>query len=105
MAIKTRDELLETVRNRIGDATDDEALTFIEDITDTLNDYENRANNVSGYTEEEYRALDESWRQRYRDRFFNSVDAHEKDAFNQEEEMTESEEVKTTFESLFEEGE
>ena len=36
MAVKTKAEILETIRSRVGDSTDDETLEFLEDVTDTL---------------------------------------------------------------------
>lgn len=70
MAVRTREEILETIRQRIGDATDDETLSFVEDITDTLNDYESRTGTAKEW-EDKYNANDAEWRQRYRDRFFS----------------------------------
>ena len=35
--IKTRDELMKWVEEKIGDDTSDEALAILEDFTDTLN--------------------------------------------------------------------
>ena len=34
MAVKTREEILETIRTRVGDQTDDETISFLEDVTD-----------------------------------------------------------------------
>ena len=44
MAIKTKDELFEMIHTRIGDDSSDEAISFLEDVTDTYNDLEQRAN-------------------------------------------------------------
>lgn len=37
MAVKKIDEIMAAVRARIGEDTSDEALSFVEDIHDTLN--------------------------------------------------------------------
>lgn len=70
MAIKTRTEILATIQARFGEDTSDEALAFIEDITDTLADLETRASGETNW-EQKYRDNDAAWRKRYQDRFFN----------------------------------
>ena len=44
MSVKTREELLESIRARVGEQTDNETISFLEDVTDTLTDLETRAN-------------------------------------------------------------
>lgn len=91
MAVRSKEELLEIIKDRIGEDTSDEAISFIEDVTDTLNDFETRAGED---WEEKYRQLDEEWRIKYKERFFNTE--------NEEEE--EKKEV-LTFNDLFKEVE
>lgn len=69
MAVRGRDEMLAALRSRIGDDTSDDALTLIEDFTDTLSDYESR---VGDDWKSKYEENDRTWRQKYRDRFFQS---------------------------------
>lgn len=69
MAVRTREELLEAVRARLGDDTSDEAIALVEDISDTMGDYEERAGED---WEQKYKDNDAAWRQRYRDRFFGT---------------------------------
>lgn len=71
MAVRSKAEILELIRERVGDDTSDEALTIIEDITDTLDDYDARIAG-SGDWQRRYEENDAEWRQRYRDRFFGS---------------------------------
>lgn len=71
MAVRSKAEILELIRERVGDDTSDEALTIIEDITDTLDDYDARIAG-SGDWQRRYEVNDAAWRQRYRDRFFGS---------------------------------
>lgn len=71
MAVRSKAEILELIRKRVGDDTSDEALTIIEDITDTLDDYDARIAG-SGDWQRRYEENDAEWRQRYRDRFFGS---------------------------------
>lgn len=70
MAVRTRDELMEMVRNRIGEDNSDEALAMLEDMTDSLNDYEARINEAGDW-KAKYDENDAAWRQRYRERFEN----------------------------------
>lgn len=70
MSVRTRDEILEIVRNRIGDDTSDEAIEFIEDITDTLNDYESRLSDTTDWRAR-YEENDAEWREKYKARFFS----------------------------------
>lgn len=70
MAVRTRDELMEMVRNRIGEDNSDEALAMLEDMTDSLNDYEARINEAGDWRNK-YEENDAAWRQRYRERFEN----------------------------------
>lgn len=69
---KTKEEILDSLRVLLGDNTSDEALTLIEDVTDTLD-----TSTVDW--EAKYKENDASWRQRYRDRFFNSPAAEDPD--------------------------
>lgn len=69
MAVRKKEELFEAIRKRIGDDTSDETLSFIEDFNDTVGDYERRLGSTEDW-EGKYKTLDESWRKRYRDRFF-----------------------------------
>lgn len=94
MAVKSKAEILELIKARVGDDTSDEALAIIEDVTDTLDDYEARIAD-SGDWKARYEQNDAEWRQKYRDRFFQP-------AAEPEPEPEEVEE-KTTFEDLFEE--
>lgn len=66
--IRTKNELLEAVRNMLTDSTTDEALALLEDVSDTLDNAEDRE---SENWKEKYEELDKSWREKYRDRFFS----------------------------------
>lgn len=73
MAVKSVTELLSQIQQRFGDDTTDETLAFIEDVSDTVNDLQSRANGETNW-EQKYHENDAAWRQRYRDRFFNKND-------------------------------
>lgn len=94
MAIKTKAELLKLVKALIGDDTGDEALAIIEDVTDTLDDYETRVADAGDW-KARYEKNDAEWRKKYKERFFAPTE--------EPEEIDEPEEVeeKRTFEDLF----
>lgn len=100
MAIKTKDEILELVKARIGDDTSDEAIAILEDVTDTLTDYETRIAD-SGDWKARYEQNDAEWRRKYIERFTTGgAPAYEpKDGPYEYEEP----EIKT-FDELFKEG-
>lgn len=87
MAIRKKDEILEAIKGRLGDDTSDEALGFIEDVTDTLNDLEDRTRDTKNW-KEKYETNDKEWRQRYRDRFFGSEEDIKEDFEEKEEKET-----------------
>lgn len=71
MAVKTSTELMDMIRTRIGEDHSDEALAMLEDMTDSLADYDRRIAE-SGDWERKYNENDENWRKRYRERFENA---------------------------------
>ena len=95
--VKSRDEILEIIRTRVGDDNSDETLSFIEDIADTMNDYESRLADSTNW-KTRYEENDKEWRKKYKDRFFNEP---VKDEEVIEEEITG--ETPKKFEDLFKE--
>ena len=88
--VRSVEEMMDIVRQRIGDSTEDSDISFIEDISDTLN---------AGNSEEleKLKSENEELRKKYRDRFFEKKEVKEEET--EEHEETE----KTTFEDLFKE--
>ena len=76
MAVKKKEELMEALRQRIGEDTSDEALSLIEDFNDTMEQYE-KSNTDSTDWKTKYEENDAQWRQRYKDRFFSKADDNE----------------------------
>lgn len=100
MSVKTFDELMNMIKDKVGDATDDETLQFIEDVSDTLNDAESRANDSTDW-KTKYETNDKEWREKYKARFFSgSVQEEDKSPEDEEEEP----ESPKTFDDLFKEG-
>ena len=107
MAVRNREELMALIKDRIGDDTSDEALAIIEDVTDTLNDYDTRIAD-SGDWQARYEQNDAEWRERYKARFFapaeNSGDVDMIDNIDNLPEEGNEPQIKT-YEELFTEGE
>lgn len=69
MAVRTREEIIESIRNIVGDSTDDNTLQVLEDVTDTFTDFENKISNQTDW-EGKYKENDEGWRKKYAERFY-----------------------------------
>lgn len=69
MAVRTREEILESIRNIVGDSTDDNSLQLLEDVTDTFTDFENKTANQTDW-KAKYEENDEGWRKKYAERFY-----------------------------------
>lgn len=100
MAVRTREELLSLIKERVGDSAKDEDLAFIEDLVDTFDDYDERTRESKSW-EEKYNENDRMWREKYKARFFGASGAGERveDAKEDEEEKTEV----TSYDELFKE--
>lgn len=72
MAVKTREEILEELRVRVGEQTDDETIAFLEDVTDTLSDLETKAKGDGTDWKTKYEENDAEWRKKYTERFYSS---------------------------------
>lgn len=72
MSVLSREALMDRINDMIGESDDDEALSFIEDVTDTLTHLENKANGDGTDWKEKYLQNDAGWRKKYKERFFNS---------------------------------
>lgn len=101
MAVKTRDEIMEAIRKRIGEDTSDEAISLLEDVTDTFTDYETRVADKTDW-KTKYDEMDASWRKKYMDRFSGKTGEEVKD--EQEEQIKDDSEPRT-FDELFTERE
>lgn len=74
MSIKSIDEILNAVKERIGDDTSDSAISFVEDISDTFNSLSEQEN-----WKQKYEQNDSEWRKKYRDRFLSAESSSDDD--------------------------
>lgn len=79
--IRTREEIMDSLRSVLGEDNDnDETLSLLEDVTDTITDLESKATGTINVKETpEYLELERTWRKCYHDRFFGSVDNNDPD--------------------------
>lgn len=96
--VKSKEELLASIKERLGEDSSDEAIALVEDITDTYDDMATRVTEAGDW-KSRYEENDALWRQKYRDRFFNVPDGVD----YQQEDEAEYEETETpkTFDELF----
>ena len=99
--IRSYEEIMDAVKTRLSDDTSDEALSFIEDISDTL---KAGNNNEAEELKKQLEENDKMWRKKYMDRFFNNDNDKdfEKETDNSNLSDQEEPEAPQTFEELFE---
>lgn len=107
---RSKEELLEQVKKVIGENTSDEAVTLLEDISDTFD------NSGSGSTkeledkiaelEQKVKDTDSEWRKKYTDRFFNPspTDKPDDPVIENDSDETDDSNKKKTFDDLFTDG-
>lgn len=93
--VKTKEEILNSIKDILKDDTSDTALSLIEDLSDTL---DNNASSDETDWKTKYEENDAQWRQRYRDRFFSKPAQEEDDTDDPEPEETND---PKTFSDLF----
>lgn len=86
MAKRTFAELVKQIKTYTGDRDDDETLSLMEDINDTLNDETD--------WQAKYNENDKAWRAKYKQRF-------ETGNVDEQDETDEQEEKPITFDQLF----
>lgn len=74
MAVRSRDDLLNVFRERMGETPSDSDLAFVEDLTDTFGDFETRLADSTDW-KTKYEENDASWRKKYAERFYNPSSA------------------------------
>lgn len=97
MAVVNKDTIMERLRENFNDNDSDDVLGLLEDVTDTLNDYQSRLEE-NGDWKERYEQNDREWRQKYKDRFFNNDPEPDPEP---EPDKDPEQAMPTTFEELF----
>ena len=97
MAVKNKEEILEQIKNLLGENDSDDAIQLIEDISDTIGEPKDDTDWKVKYEEN-----DKAWRTRYRDRFYGKVDDEDELEKELNKEKDEEEEI-INFDDLFKE--
>lgn len=71
MAILKRDEFLNRINSLIGDDTSDDSIKALEDLTDTYNELEKRAEGDGVDWKQKYEDNDRAWKKKYTSRFYS----------------------------------
>lgn len=111
MSVLNKDDFMSRIKTMVGEDTSDDAMSFIEDMSDTFNDLESRTVDNSGEWEEKYNNavqekdnLDKEWREKYKARFFDGIENGAEAIADQTEDVKDDGE-EVTFDDLFEERE
>ena len=99
MAVKSKEELLESIKGLLADDTSDESIALLEDITDSF-DAQKTATDTEDW-KKKYEENDREWRKKYRDRFFSTGS---EDVPQPKELQAEPDNSPKRFEDLFKEG-
>lgn len=101
--VLSREDLLSRISERIGDDNSDEAISLIEDFSDTFDDLESKTNS-DGEWKQKYEKLDNEWRNKYKERFFKTETTPDKVKEEQKDDVIDDGK-EVTFDDLFEERE
>ena len=71
MAVLSREDYFNELQKRLGDDKSEEGIAFLENMTDTYNSLEQRANGDGIDWEKRCKDLDDAWKARYANRFFS----------------------------------
>lgn len=94
--IKSKDDLMELIKSRLPEDMSDDDISFLEDITDTVNDFESRAKDSTDW-KAKYEENDSAWKKKYTERFFNKEDENDDDNDNDNDDYV----APKTFDELF----
>lgn len=96
--VKSKDDIMNAIRERFSEDTTDEVIALIEDVNDTLEDLENKTKDNTDW-KTKYEDNDKAWRQKYKDRFFTPTEKEDENEPGADRE--DPEEVPVTFDDLF----
>lgn len=97
----SKEDLMRKLSDIIGERNDDDAIAFIEDVSDTIDSLEKKDPED---WKAKYDELDAAWRKRYKERFFSELpEEHTEEISDQIEDQTEDLEKDLTFDALFKE--
>ena len=99
---KTKAEIIAELTAFIGENQSDEAVSLIENVSDSIDDTDENLREENNRLKQEKDDLDKAWRQKYIDRFNNEENKDDKQS--EVIDVDDSDDKPLTFENLFEEG-
>lgn len=96
MAIKSNEELMNSLMEKLKDDNSDEAMALLEDVSDTLKDRDTRLSDKTDW-KAKYEENDATWRAKYKERFSQPVEPPMGDDADHDENIHKP----LTFEELF----
>lgn len=76
MAVLSKEDLMAQVQTRLGEDKSDDAIKFLEDISDTMDDLVSKTTDTTDW-ETKYHELDNEWRTKYTERFYSGSSDNE----------------------------
>ena len=73
MAVLSKEDFLKAIQTRIGEDSSDDAMKFIEDMTDTFDSLTTASTGDGEDWKAKYDELDKTWREKYKARFFEGA--------------------------------
>lgn len=70
MAVLSREDLLNSIKDKFKDDTSDDTLALIANLSDTINDLTEKSSGEEGW-KKKYEENDKQWREKYKERFFS----------------------------------
>lgn len=98
--VRTKDDLLAMIKDKIGEGTSDEDISLIEDINDTYSDLETRISEAGDW-KAKYEENDASWRTKYKERFFTKDVSEDAEISDDRDKADEGTHEALKFEDLF----
>ena len=101
--VRTKDELINALKEVIGDNNSDSAISLLEDVTDTFGDFENKLSDPEDW-KKKFEENDKMWRKKYTDRFSSPVNKTDDNVEVETENEIDEENVEEktpTFDDLF----
>ena len=100
MSVLSKEELMNSIKQAIGEDKSDNSIKLIEDVTDTFDKLENEAKDTTDW-KKKFEDNDNEWREKYKERFFNGSSSKD----DEEEKMPYGDDTpkKLTYENLFKE--
>lgn len=95
--VTSKDELIAQIKSFIGEEPDDNGISLLENITDTVGNYETQLSDTTNW-KEKYEENDRKWRKTYTERFNSpSIEDEKNDVYDDEREVT----LMTSYDELF----